>query len=181
LRADIVTMIPDLPEGGWAFCERMVHAALWAATTDHAPGEIAAALRWVGSQNWLEGFPEAQYVSVAHALVRTVHVLSVEHWSTSTGSAWISFFLWMKPHLIEGAQQAAAQQAAWQEAYWAQSAVPGSGGGQPPVTADEVDLESAAGLLDEEDDEADPGYGQIMTSMTLDKRRERSREAEGLQ
>lgn len=73
---------------------------------------IAYWLRWVGATNQLEGFPEAQYVSVAHALIRAVHVLSEGDWSASLGSAWIGYFLWMKPHLILGAQQAAQQQAA---------------------------------------------------------------------
>ena len=172
--SDIMTMIPDLTAGGWTFCERMVQAVLWAATTDQAPQEIITTLRWVGATNRLEGFPEAQYVSLAHALVRTVRVLSEDYWSTSTGSAWIGFFIWMKPHLLAGAQQAAAQEAAWQEAYPEQSAVSGSRGEYQPVTADDIELESVASLLDDEDDDDEsPGYGQIMTSMTLKQRRER--------
>jgi hypothetical protein len=187
LQSDIITMIPDLPGDGWAFCERMVQAVLWAATTGQPPAEIIGGLRWVGAANQVEGFPEAQYVSVAHALVRTVHVLSESDWSTSTGSAWVSFFLWMRPHLLAGAQQAAAQQAAaaaqqaaaqeaarQQAAYWAQSAATGDA---PPADGD-VDLESAAGLLDDEEedeDDDDPGYGQIMLNMTLSQRRERPR------
>jgi hypothetical protein len=39
------------------------------------------------------------------------------------------------------------------------------------VTAGDVDMKSAQGLLDEDDEDA--GYGQIMLSMTLDKRRVR--------
>jgi hypothetical protein len=175
LYSDITTMIPDLTAGGWTFCERMVHAVLWAATTDQAPQEIITALRWVGARNRLEGFPEAQYLSLAHALVRTVHMLSEDYWSTSTtSSAWVGFFIWMKPHFLAGAQQAAAQEAAWQEAYPAQSAVSGSRGEYPPVTADDIDLESVASLLDDEDDDDEsPGYGQIMASMSLKQRRER--------
>jgi hypothetical protein len=137
-------------------------------------------LRWVGARNHLEGFPEAQYVSVAHALVRAVHVLSESDWSASMGSAWISYFLWMKPHLIAGAEEAVAQEtAAAQEAARreTQQAAP-SPWDQAAATADrggDVDLESVASLLDDEDDE-DPGYGQIMTSMTLNQRREPPRE-----
>ena len=44
------------------------------------------------------------------------------------------------------------------------------GGG--PVAAD-VDLEVVAGLLDEEDEDDDAGYGQIMLSMTRNPRRQR--------
>lgn len=114
LQADIATLIPDLAPGGRAFCERMVHAMLWVALTDDPPRAVAGSLRWVGTMNYLDGFPEAQYVNVAHALVRAVHDLTEMHWSTSVGSAWISYFMWIRPYLAEGAQQAAAQQAAQQ-------------------------------------------------------------------
>jgi hypothetical protein len=175
LHSDIVTLIPDLGSDGWAFCERMVKAALWAATADQPAQVIADGLRWVGAANQLEGFPEEQYVSVAHALVRAVHALSEYDWSASLGSAWISYFLWMKPHLVLGAQQAARHQeaeraAARQEAdrlrAQARGALSQPGGG-------DVDLESAGKLLDDEDDEGEAGYGQIMVSMTRNQRRER--------
>ena len=194
LRADLVAMIPDLATDGWAFCERMVQAALWAATTGQPAEEIADGLRWVGAMNQLEGFAADQYVSVAHALVRTVHMLSENRWSTAMGSAWISYFLWMRPYLMAGAEQAAAQQAAerraaaWEAARQqaakqqaaAEFAAALARGEQPSVTAGDVDLKSVQRLLDDEDDEDDDedvGYGQIMLSMTLDQRRERPPQA----
>ena len=73
---------------------------------------MAGSLRWVGTMNYLDGFPEAQYVNVAHALVRAVHDLAGSHWSASMGSAWISYFMWLRPYLEDGARQAAAQKAA---------------------------------------------------------------------
>jgi Sodium:solute symporter family len=90
---------------------------------------------------------------------------------------------------MAGAQEAAAQQAAerraaeweaarqraarWQAA--AEFAAAAARGEEPSVTAGDVDMQSVRGLLDDEDDEGDEdaGYGQIMLSMTLDKRRER--------
>ena len=165
LRTDIITMIPDLAADGWAFSERMVGAVLWAATTDQPPQVIIDGLRWLGAANWREGFPETQYVSIAHALVRSVHVLSESDWSTSLGSAWISYFLWIKPHLMLGAQQAARQAANL-------AAVQGPHDGHPPMPDGDVDLESVGSLLDDEDDD-DIGYGQIMVSMTRNPRRER--------
>lgn len=112
LQYDLATLIPDLAglrtEDGWVFCERMVRALLWTATTDQPAALIAQSLRQLGAMNWQEGFPEAQYVSVAHALVRTVRDLSGYEWSTSYASAWISFFQWIRPHLVAGARQAAA-------------------------------------------------------------------------
>jgi hypothetical protein len=200
LRYDLATLMPDrvtrLPGDGWAFCERLVHTMLWVALYDQPPHVVADALRQVGTRNRLEGFPEAQYVGVAHALVRTVRYFS-DDWSTSMGSAWISYFLWIKPHLLAGANQAAvqlasaeqagspqggAQQAgawrtdAWPEATPAQAAAQAPRGG-PAQAGGDVDLESVAELLDHEDeDDDDVGYGQIMVSMTRGPRRERPRD-----
>jgi hypothetical protein len=156
LQADIATLAPDLAPGGRAFCERMVHALLWAALTDDPPPAVAASLRWVGTMNYLDGFPEAQYVNIAHALVRVVHDLAGSHWSTSMGSAWISYFLWIRPYLEDGARQAAARQAA-QQPVRPSTPVPAPG---------DADLESVAGLPGDDGDDQDPGYGQVMISMT---------------
>jgi len=160
----------------WLFCERMVRLLLWAALTDESPHVVADTIRQVGAQNWYEGFPDAQYGNVAHALVQTVHYLSGHDWSASTGSAWISYFMWIKPHLLTGAQRAAAQHTAAQRAAERREAVRGealsrdSHGAHAHVVGD-VNLESRANLLDEDDDE-DVGYVQIMASMTRNPRRE---------
>lgn len=115
---DVTRLIPDLSGSSardmWAFCERMAQTLLWVALTDQPLGVVADTLRRVGAQNWVEGFPEAAYVNVAHALVQTLHYLSEEDWSPSMGSNWISFFMWIKPHLLAGAEQAAAEHAATQ-------------------------------------------------------------------
>ncbi len=172
----------------WVFCDRMVQTLLWAALADQPPYVVVDTLRQVGAQNWLEGFPDAQYVSVAHALVQTVHYLSGNDWSASTGSAWITYFMWIKPYLLDGAQEAAAQEAAAQRATAAaQEAaahrasaeheaarieVPSRearGGHAQAVSA--VNPEKAANLLDDDDDD-NVGYGQIMVSMTRNPRRE---------
>src|ERR1019366_4087628 len=181
LRYDLATLMPDrvtrLPGDGWAFCERLVHTMLWVALYDQPPHVVA------------------------DALVRTVRYFS-DDWSTSMGSAWISYFLWIKPHLLAGAnqaavqlasaeqagspqggaQQAGAQQAgawrtdAWPEATPAQAAAQAPRGG-PAQAGGDVDLESVAELLDHEDeDDDDVGYGQIMVSMTRGPRRERPRD-----
>ena len=190
LHYDVTGLIPDAagtPAADmWAFCERMVRSLLWVALTDPPPQVIIDTLRQVGAQNRFEGFPDAQYVSVAHALVRTVRDLSGNDWSASTGSAWISYFMWIEPHLVAGARQAAAEQAAAEAAAAQQAAAQhaaaeqeaarvealsrDSHGGHTQVVGD-VNLESVASLLDDEDDE-DVGYGQIMVSMTRTPRRD---------
>jgi len=144
---DVSILIPDtaVPPGFdmRAFCDRMAQALLWLALTERPPRLVVDALRQLGAQNWYEGFPDAQYASVAHALIQTVHYLGANVWSTSTGSAWISFFMWVQPRLLAGARDAAARDAA----------------------ARRVNSERAARVLDDEEED-DVGLGQIMLGMT---------------
>jgi hemoglobin-like flavoprotein len=175
LHYDLAAQLPALPsllaENGWPFCRRMVRAVLWVVTSSEPPHVVAASLRRIGAANRREGFPEAKYPSVARALVRAVRDLSGESWSTATGSAWISCFQWIEPHLIIGAQQAVLEQ---------QSQAQARAGPQPPAQAraqaqaegpageqgdQEDSLEAVAGLLDDEEDE-DGSYRQIMVSMS---------------
>ena len=180
LQADLAVLIPDLGLDLGAFCQRMVRAALWAALTDDPPHAVAGSLRWVGATNYWEGFPEAQYVNVAHALVRAVHELSGTGWSTSVGSAWISYFLWLRPHLLAGAQEAAAQHAAREAAQlearqaaqleaWQAAKLEAEQAARQGREA-EVNVESVARLLDDEDEDDDTGLGQIMVDMTRPRR-----------
>lgn len=148
---DVSLLIPNsaVPPGFdlRAFCDRMARALLWVALTERQPRLVVDELRRLGTQNWYEGFPDAQYASVAHALIQTVHYLSANVWSTSTGSAWISFFMWVQPHLVAGAQDAAAREAAARQ------------------VAGDVNLRPVARPLDD-DEENDAGLGQIMLGMT---------------
>jgi hypothetical protein len=170
----------------WVYCERMVQSLLWAVLTDQPLRVVADTLRKVGAQNWVDGFPDTLYENVAYALVQTVHYLTVYDWSSSVSSAWISYFMWIKPHLLAGAQQAAEQHAAEQQAAeWSAAAEReaaeqeaarvkalsrDSRGGHTQMIGD-VNPEPAAGLLDDDDDE-NVGYGQIMVSMTRNRRQE---------
>jgi hypothetical protein len=115
LHHDIMVQIPDSTAAPdldmWGICERLVQSLLWVATTGQPLHVIIETLHQVGARNWLDGFPDSYYGSVAHALVQTVRYLGGDDWSASTGSAWISYFMWIGPHLRAGAQQAAIQQA----------------------------------------------------------------------
>jgi len=77
-----------------------VRSLLWVALTDQPLGMVADTLRQVGAQNWAEGFPDTLYGNVARAMVQTVHYLCAHDWSASMGSAWITYFMWIKPHLL---------------------------------------------------------------------------------
>jgi hypothetical protein len=138
----------------------------------------------VGGQNWADGFPDTQYPTVAHALVQTVHYLSGSDWSASTGSVWIGYFMWIKPHLLAGGQQAAAQYAAAQQEAERQAAADlafaereaarvevlsrDSRGHHTNVVSD-VNIEQVASLPDEDDEDA--AYGQLMVSIARNHRR----------
>ena len=189
LHSGIIALMPELAADGRALCERLVRSLLWTATASQPRQVVGDTLRWVGVRNRLEGFDEAHYADVARALVLAVRNVSGDAWDNSMGSAWISFFRWAQPYLLAGAEQAAAEQvraeqvAAQQAAArleaarhaaaeaQAQAQEHHAHGGEP-VAAD-VDLEAVAGLLDEEDEDDDAGYGQIMLSMTRNPRRQR--------
>jgi len=187
LHSDAVALIPDLASHGQAFCERLVRSLLWLATTGQPPRVAADTMRRVGAMNRLEGFSGDRYVDVARALVLAVRNVSGDSWDNSMGSAWISYFRWAMPYLLAGAEQAAGEQAAAEQAAarqaaarreaarhaasQAQALLQDSEGGQP--AAGDVDLEAVAGLLDEEDEDENAGYGQIMLSMTRSPRRQR--------
>ena len=107
LHYDVTSLIPEsaVPPAFdmRGFCDRMAQALLWVALADQPLHVVVDSLRQLGAQNWYEGFPDAQYASVAHALIQTVHYLNANIWSTATGSSWISFFMWVQPHLLAGA------------------------------------------------------------------------------
>jgi hypothetical protein len=114
-----------------AFCRRMARMLLWAALTDQPGYVVVDVLRQAGGQHCLDGFPDDEYDSVAHALVQSVRYLT-EDWSTSEGSAWVTFFLWARLHLLDGARVAALSRP--------------SGDGQSQVVGD-VNIEPTPALL----------------------------------
>jgi hypothetical protein len=73
-------------------------------------------LHWLGEANQADGFPASDYVTVGHALVRIAREMTGIKWTTTTGSAWIRFFMWLQPHVQAGARQAAHPKAAYQQA-----------------------------------------------------------------
>ena len=188
LQYEIGSLIPDLAEDDWAFCQRTVQALLWTARTDEPAQVVAGALRRLGAVNQVAGFPDSQYLGLAHALLRAVRELTDDDWSTTLGSAWISYFQWIQRHLTVGAQQAPrpapppAPRPAPAPAPRPAPAPPPrptppahpagtAPGGPPRPEAGDPGQEPVADLLDKEDD-ADTGYDQIMVSMTRTARRE---------
>lgn len=179
LHEDISTLLRQLPDNGWGFCERMVRTVLWVVLADQPPEAAIEGLYWLGSTNQAEGFPTSEYVSVGHALVRVVRDMSAEKWTTTMGSAWIRFFMWMQPYLQAAAQQVAAQQeAARRQAAAQQEAARRQAFDQVARRgSSDVDVSIVGDMLDDEDDDdrrgPAPGYGQIMLGMTSNRRRPR--------
>jgi hypothetical protein len=189
LHYDVTSLVPEsaVPPAFdmWGFCDRMAQALLWAALADQPPRVVAESLCQLGAQNWYEGFPDAQYASVAHALIQTVHYLSANIWSTATGSAWISFFMWVQPHLLAGARDAAARESAAREAAARQAAAQRAAAEREAArvaalsrghtqVVNNVDIERVASILDD-DEEDDVGLGQIMLGMTRNPLRDQAR------
>jgi hypothetical protein len=169
LHEDIRHLLRQLPDHGWGCCERIARTVLWLALSDQSAEQAIEASQWLGETNQADGFPQSEYVSIGHALVRVAREISGGNWTTTTGSAWIRFFLWLQPHLQAGARQQAAdeevarrQAAADHEAARRTAFDQATGRG----TAD-PDVSAIANLLaDEDEDEAAPGYDQIMLGMT---------------
>lgn len=181
LHEDIFGIVRQLPGDGRPFCERLVRTVLWTVLADQPPEAIVDGLYWLGSTNQAEGFPASEYVTVAHAMIRVVREMSGPRWETTTGSAWVQFFMWMQPYLLTAARQVAERQEAErqavaerQEAARRRAFDQVSRRAASQRGAADVDVTAVAGLLDEEDeeDEDGPGYGQIMLGMTLNQRRE---------
>jgi hypothetical protein len=180
LHADIAPLLPDVTEDGWPLCNRIVDALLWIPGADQPAQAIASSLQWVGAQNRMEGFNEDRYLDMGRALVGTIRTLVGTRWFTTLGSAWIRYFMSVRPYLVAGAQQA-AQDPAVQEADRARFLARQSLIRQQQIASGDVDLESVAKVLeDEDDDEEDAGYSQIMATMTLtDSRRENPSRSHG--
>ena len=189
LHYDVTSLIPEsaVPPAFdmRGFCDRMAQALLWVALTDQPLHVVVDSLRQLGAQNWYEGFPDAQYASVAHALIQTVHYLNANIWSTSTGSSWISFFMWVQPHLLAGARDAAARETTAREAAAREAVTQRAAAEQEAARVaalsrghtqivNNVNIERVASLLDD-DDEDDVGLGQIMLGMTRNPRRDQQR------
>lgn len=175
LHEDIEGLVRHLPDGGWGFCERTVRTVLWLVLTDQPAEAAVDGVYWLGSANGAEGFPASEYVSIGHSLVRVARDMSGESWSTTTGSSWVRFFMWMQPYLRTAAEHAAAQQEADRRQALAQHEAARRQAFdqfEQRGTTD-FDVSVVGDMLDDEDEDRGPdtGYGQIMMGMTSNRRR----------
>jgi hypothetical protein len=108
LHEEIEPLVRRLPDGGWPLCERTARAVLWLTLSDPPADAVITWMHWLGEKNQADGFPPSEYVRIGHALVWIAREMSGTRWSTTTGSAWIRFFMWLQPLLQAGARRPAA-------------------------------------------------------------------------
>jgi hemoglobin-like flavoprotein len=91
-------------------CQRLVAAVLHAATPGQPWERAEAAVRQVGADNYLEGFPTDQHGSVTHALLHAVRGVFRGEWSSALSSVWVEYLMWFRSQLLSGveAQRATA-------------------------------------------------------------------------
>jgi hypothetical protein len=175
LHEDIEALVDELPDRGWPLCDRTARAVVWLALSDPPAEAVSHCLRWLSEANKADGFPQSEYVSIGHALVRIAREMSGTSWTTTTGSAWIRFFMWLQPHLQAGARRPAGRQAAGSREAVRNAAAPR---GTPPqqviVPSPEAALRSAvcadadvAGLAGPfDDDEPAPASEPVISGTT---------------
>jgi hypothetical protein len=177
LSEELGTLVRHLPDRGWQLCERIARTVLWLALSDQSAEAAVQSLYWLGEANQADGFPASEYVTVGHALVRIAREMSGIKWTTTTGSAWIRFFMWLQPYLQAGAgqqvvprqvvhQEAARQQAVHQQATDDHEAAHRAAFDQairPTVT--DIDAIALASLLSDEG-EPDHARDQAVPGMT---------------
>jgi hypothetical protein len=110
LHEEIEPLVRRLPDGGWPLCERTARAVLWLTLSDPPADAVIMWMHWLGEKNQADGFPPSEYVRIGHALVWIAREMSGTKWSTTTGSAWIRFFMWLQPLLQAGARRPTALQ-----------------------------------------------------------------------
>jgi hypothetical protein len=142
LHEELGTLVSPLPGGGWPFCERTARVILRLALSDQPAAAAIQSLHRLGEANEADGFPQSEYVSISHALVRIAREMSGTKWTTTTGSAWIRFYLWLQPHLRPDARQQPARQEPARQDHEAASR----------ADAD-VDVSAAVDLFNDEDED----------------------------
>ncbi|HEY6796476.1 MAG TPA: hypothetical protein VI248_17505 [Kineosporiaceae bacterium] len=177
---------------GRPMCRRLVSAVLYAsgAGTGFPPDDAAAVVRRAGMDNYREGFSTAEYSAVTHAMLHAVRGVYTGEWASALSSAWVEYLLWFRSELLAGAEAqevlAAAEAArsgapenaladGWDQAPRASSRPGGRNGRDraagPPSLPRSAILDDD--LDDDLDDEDEPGFTGLMSSMTLDSRRDK--------
>jgi hypothetical protein len=84
----------------------LAHSVLWAALTRDPAASVEGRIRTLAADHHARGFPDDAYPSLCHALLRSVRATLPNGWSSELSSGWVSYALWLRPHLELGARSA---------------------------------------------------------------------------
>jgi hypothetical protein len=81
----------------------LAHGVLWAALTRDPADSVEGRIRALAADHHARGFPDDAYPGLCHALLRSVRGTLPSGWSSELSSCWVSYALWLQPHLEQGA------------------------------------------------------------------------------
>jgi hemoglobin-like flavoprotein len=85
----------------------VAHCVLWAALTQDDAASVVRTVEGFAADHHGRGFPDDAYATICHALLRAVRAVLPTGWSSELSSSWVSYALWLQPHLRAGAGSAA--------------------------------------------------------------------------
>jgi hypothetical protein len=87
----------------------LAHCVLWAALTRDSADSVESRVRAFAADQHARGFPDEAYPCLCHALLRSVRTTLPTGWSSELSSGWVSYGLWLQPHLELGAHSTPEQ------------------------------------------------------------------------
>jgi hemoglobin-like flavoprotein len=192
---ELLPEVATLAERGRPLSDRILHAVLYPTEPGRTPLNVATVVQQVGAQNYLDGLVGEHYNSVTHAVLHSAREVYRGEWSSALSSAWVEYLLWLRGHLLAGAEVQRARQEAVAAARAAMPALIQAAADRtpddyqpPPVyepaqasygTYGDLELEPSIppqALLDDEldhieEEDEEETYSTLMTSMTLNSRR----------
>jgi hypothetical protein len=94
--------LPVLPSAA-ALSGALAHCVLWAALTRDPADVVEDGVRTFAAGQHARGFPDDAYRSFSHALLRAARTTLEAGWTSEISSCWVSYALWLQPHLELGA------------------------------------------------------------------------------
>lgn len=95
-------LLPTLPSGP-SLSGALAHCVLWAALTRDPTDLVEDRVRTFAAGQHGRGFPDEAYLCLCHALLRSVRSTLPAGWTSELSSGWVSYCLWLQPHLELGA------------------------------------------------------------------------------
>ena len=102
LCALIPQTLPVLPSAA-TMSDALAHCVLWAALTRDPVDVVEDGVRTFAAGQHALGFPDDAYRSFSHALLRAARATLEAGWTSEISSCWVSYALWLQPHLELGA------------------------------------------------------------------------------